>query len=156
MDKDAAHASVLSHLSSYRLREVLNGVEGGALDLWCGGAAVDLRQACGGALPDLQWSCARPLMLSAFAPWLNCRVAHSDKNIVLSHGCRPGRREYTIRYLYLSKLVKISGASGAIAHLILDQLHVNIFGRGAYHVSRLAIYWLENPMTRKQKNFLEI
>ena len=36
------------------------------------------------------------------------------------------------------------------------QLHVNIFGRGAYHVSRLAIYWLENPMTRKQKNFLEI
>ena len=36
------------------------------------------------------------------------------------------------------------------------QLHVNIFGLGAYHVSRLAIYWLENPMTRKQKNFLEI
>jgi hypothetical protein len=23
---------------------------------------------------------------------------------------------------------------------------VNIFGRGAYHVSRLAIYWLENPL----------
>jgi len=40
----------------------------GALDLWCGVAAVDLRQACGGALSDLQRSCARPLMLSAFAP----------------------------------------------------------------------------------------
>ncbi|XP_066307483.1 uncharacterized protein [Miscanthus floridulus] len=125
MDKDAAHASVLSHLSSYRLREVLNGVEGGALDLWCGGAAVDLRQACGGALPDLQWSCARPLMLSAFAPWLNCRVAHSDKNIVLSHGCRPGRREYTISTLASLEL-QASGFGQKVP--VFEQISENQWG----------------------------
>ena len=33
------------------------------------------------------------------------------------------------------------------------QLHVNIFGRGAYHVSRLVIYWLRESYDKETKEF---
>ncbi|XP_066375862.1 uncharacterized protein [Miscanthus floridulus] len=56
MDKDAAHASVLSHLPSYRLREVLNGVEGGARSVvWrsCSRPAPGLRRSFAGPAAEL-------------------------------------------------------------------------------------------------------